>query len=88
MYGCRLTADHTFDIVYTRKKAIVDANTESPPIIQHKINIREVRNTSWTAFTPEHNELLVQQVVQDAQGLEGELLYYYILGFEWVCNRG
>ena len=67
-------------MVYTRQKAIVDANPRSPPIIQHKINIREVPNPSRTVFTPEQNELFVQRVVQDSHGLKGEVLHYHILG--------
>ena len=57
-------------------KDIVDANSESHPRIQHKINIPEVRNPIWTVF----NELFVQQVLQDAQGLVSEMLYYHIIG--------
>ena len=67
-------------MIYTRLKVRADANPESPPRIQHKINIREVPTPSKTVFTPEHYELLVQRVVQDYQGLEGEALYYHIIG--------
>ena len=58
----------------------MDANPESPPRIHHEINIREVPTPSRTVFTPKYNELFVQQVVQDAQSLEGEVLYYHIIG--------
>ena len=57
-----------------------NANPEYLPIIQHRINIPEVTTTSWKVFTPEHNELFVQRIVQDTQGLEGKILYYHILG--------
>ena len=67
-------------MVYTRKKSISDANPESPPIIKHEINIPEVPTPSRKVFIPEHNELFVQRVVQDAQFLEGEVLYYHIIG--------
>ena len=67
-------------MVYTRQKARAEANPESPPRTQHKINIREVQTPNQTVSTPEQNELFIQQVVQDAQGLEGEVSYYHILG--------
>ena len=67
-------------MVYTRQKERAYDNPESPPRIQHKINIPEVPTPSLTVFTPEQNELFVQRVVQDAQGLEGEVLYYHIIG--------
>ena len=67
-------------MVYTRNKAISGANYESPPRIQHEINIREVRTPSRTVFIQEHTGLFFQQVVQDAQGLEGEVLHYHVLG--------
>ena len=66
-------------MVFTIQKAGEDANPEFPPIIQHEINIREVRALSWKVFTQEQNELFFQQVVQYAQGLEGEVLYYHVL---------
>ena len=50
-----------------------DANPESPPRIQHKINIPKLPTPSRTVFTPEHNELFVQCIVQDAQCLKGEV---------------
>ena len=68
-------------MVYTRRKERADTNPESPPIIQRAINILEVPTPSRTVFTPEQNELFVQHVFQDAQGLEGEVLYYHIPGF-------
>ena len=58
----------------------VDSNPEYLPRIQHKINIPEVPTPSWTVFNSEQNELFDQYVVQDTQGLEGESLYYHILG--------
>ena len=67
-------------MLYNRQKARADANIESPPRIQHKINIPEVPTPSRTVFTPEQNELLVQSVVQYAQGLESKVLYYIIIG--------
>ena len=66
-------------MVFTRQKSRADANPESPPKTQHKINIQEVRTPSRTVFTQKHNKLFVQQVVQDAQDLEGEVLHYRIL---------
>ena len=69
-------------MVYTRKKARADSNPQSPPLFQHEINIREVPSPSRKAFTQEHNELFVQRIVQDAQVLEGGVLYYYILGLD------
>ena len=43
------------------------------------MNIREELTPSTTVFTQEHNELFVQQVVQDSQGLEGEVLNYHVI---------
>ena len=68
-------------MVYTRLKSRAYTNPESPPRIHHKINIPEVPNPSRTVFTSEQNELFIQRVFQDAQGLEGGVLYYHILGF-------
>ena len=56
------------EIVFTRKNTRADANPESPPRTQHKINIPEVQTPSRPIFTHEKNELFVQKVVQDAQG--------------------
>ena len=58
-----------------------DANPEYPPRIQHEINIPELPTPSRTVFTLEQNEILVQCVVQDAQGLKSVVLYYHILVF-------
>ena len=80
MCGLQLTEDQALNMVYTRRKARANANPESPPIIQHKINTPELPTPSWTVFTLEHNELFVKCVVKDAQGLEGEVLYYHIIG--------
>ena len=66
-------------MVFTRQKERADANTESPPITHQEINMREVRTPSLTVFTQEQNELFVQQVIQDAQGLEGKVLHYHVL---------
>ena len=71
--------DHALEMVFTRKKARADANSESPPIIQTEINIREVHTPSRKVFTQEHNELFFQQVVQYSQYLEGEYLHYHVL---------
>ena len=70
-------------MVFTRKKSRADANRVSPPRTQHKINICEVQTPSRAVFTQEQNELFVQQVVQDAQGLEGEVLHYHVLGLNY-----
>ena len=67
-------------MVFTRLKSRADANPESPPIIKHEINITEVPTPSQTVFSTEQNELFFQHVVQDSYGLEGEVLYYHILG--------
>ena len=67
-------------MVFTRKKSRADANPESSPITQHKINIREVQTTSRTVFTQEQNESFLQQVVQETQGLEGEVFHYHVIG--------
>ena len=56
-------------MVYTRLKSRADTNPESPPIIQHEINIPEVPTHTRTVFTQEQNELFIQRVVQDAQVL-------------------
>ena len=69
MCGWRLTEDHALEMVFTRQKSRAGANPEYPPRAQHKINIREVRTPSRAVFTQEHNELFVQKVVQDGQGL-------------------
>ena len=69
-------------MVFTRQKARADANPESPLRNQHEININEVRTPSRTVFTQEQNGLFVQQVVQDAQGLESEFLHYHVLFYE------
>ena len=78
--GWQLTEDQALKMVYTRRKARADANPKFTPIIQYDINIREVPTPSRTVFTPGQNESFVQKVVQNAQGLEGEVLYYHILG--------
>ena len=78
--GWRLTEYQALYMVYNRQKTRSDANPESPPRTHHEINLREVQTLSWTVFTPEYNELFVQQVVQDDQGLEDEVLYYHIIG--------
>ena len=67
------------EIVFTIQKTKADNIPESPPRTQHEINKRELRTPSWTVFTKKQNELFVQQVVQDAQGLEGKVLHYSIL---------
>ena len=67
-------------MVFTRKKSRADANPESSPITQHKINIGEVQTTSRTVFTQEQNESFLQQVVQETQGLEGEVFHYHVIG--------
>ena len=75
-------------MVFTRKKSRADANPESPPRTQHEINICEVRTPSRKVFTQEHNELSVQQVVQDARGLESEFLHYRVLGLNESSTEG
>ena len=67
------------EMLFTRQKAREDANLESPPITQPEINILEVCTPIRKVFTQEQNELLVQQVLQDAQDLEGEVLNYHAL---------
>ena len=42
--------DHALEMVFTRQKARVDANPESPPRTQPEINIHEVRTPSRTVF--------------------------------------
>ena len=64
-----------------------DANPKYNPRIQHKINKPEVPTPSRTVFTPEQNELFVQRIVQDTQGLEGKMLYYHILGLNSPTKR-
>ena len=64
--GWRLTEDHTLKMIYTRRKVRADTNPEYPSIIQHKINMHDVRTSSWTVFTPEQNKLIVHQVVQES----------------------
>ena len=66
-------------MVFNRKKSRADANPESPPRPHPEINIREVRTPSRTVFTQEQNELLVQQVLQYSQDLEGVVLHYCVL---------
>ena len=56
-------------MVYTRLKSRADTNPESPPIIQHEINIPEVPTHTRKVFTQEQNELFIQRVVQDAKVL-------------------
>ena len=73
----QLTEDHALEMVYTRQKARADVNPGYLPINHHKINIREVQTISWTVFTQYQNELFVQQVVQDTQGLEDEVFHYH-----------
>ena len=68
-------------MVVTRQKSREGANPESPPITQHEINIQEVQNPSLKFFTQEYTEAFVQQFVQDAQGLKGEVLHYHVLFF-------
>ena len=71
IFGWQLTEYQALKMVYTRRKSRPYDNPESPPIIQHEINIPEVPTPSRTVFAPENNELLAQRVVQDAHGLEG-----------------
>ena len=85
--GWRLTEYHALEIVFTRQKSRVDANPESPPRTHHKIDIHEVQTPSWTIFTQEQNELFVQKVVQDALVLEGEVLHYRVIGFNWSSTE-
>ena len=74
-------------MVFTRQKSIADANPESPAINYHEINLREVQTPSRKFFTQEQNELLIQQFVQYAQSLEGEVLYYHILGLNEYSTK-
>ena len=71
--------DNALEVLFTRQKSRADANTESPLRNQPEINIREVRTPSQIVFTHEQNELFVHQVVQEDQGLEGEVLHYHVL---------
>ena len=68
-------------MVFTRQKAIADANPEYPPKNQPEINICEVCTPSRTFFTREQNELFVQRFFQYSQDLEGEVLHYHVLCF-------
>ena len=67
-------------MVFTKQKARADANPESLPRTHQEINLREVLTPSQTVFTQDQNVFFVQQVVQDDQGLEGEVLHYHVLG--------
>ena len=78
--GWRLTDDQALKMVYIRQKSRADANHESTPRIKHEIDTHKLPTPSRTVFTQEQNELFVQQVFQESQGLEGEVLYYHILG--------
>ena len=51
-------------MVFTRQKARVGADPESPTRTQPVRNIPEVRNPRRTVFTWEHNALFIQQVLQ------------------------
>ena len=66
-------------MIFTRKKARLDANPESPPRTHPEINICKVRTPSQTFFAQEQNELFVQQVLQCFQDLEGEVFHYRVL---------
>ena len=79
MCGPKITDDRSSEKVFTRQKEIADANPESPPRTQHKINIHSIRNPSQTVFTEESNELFNQKFVQDTQGCEGEVLHYHVV---------
>ena len=66
-------------MLFTRQKSGAGANTESPPITQPEINIREVRTPSRTVFTKKHNQLFVQQVLQYSQYFESEVFHYHFI---------
>ena len=71
--------DHALEMVFTRQTSRAAANPEYLPRTYQQINILEVRATSQTVFTQEHNELFVQQVLQNSQDFEGENLHYRVL---------
>ena len=72
--------------VFTRQIARADANPESPQRTQPEINIRELCTPSLTVFTQEQNELLVRQVYQYSQDLEGEDFHHHVLGLNESSN--
>ena len=74
-------------MVFTRQKARVGENPESPSRNQSGTNIREVHTPSRTVFTQEKNELFVQRVVQYFQGKEGDEFHYHILGLDWSSTE-
>ena len=67
-------------MVFNRQQSEAGANPESSPITQPEKNKRELRTTSQTVFTQEHNELFVQRVVQYSQENDGYELHYHVLG--------
>ena len=72
--------DHALEMVFTRKKAILGANIESPARAQPGKNIREVRTPRQTVFKQEQNELFIQRVLKYSQEENGDKLYYLVLG--------
>ena len=67
-------------MVFTKQKSRAGANTKDPARTQPGTNIREVRTPRRTAFTREHNELLIQRILQYSQEEKGDELHYHVLG--------
>ena len=67
-------------MVFTRQKARAGANPESPARTQSGTNIREVSNPRRTVFTREHNNSIIQQVLQYSQEKKSDELHYHVLG--------
>ena len=59
--------DHASEMLFTRQKAILGANPESPARTQPGTNICEVINPGRPVFTQEYNDLFIQQVLQYSQ---------------------
>ena len=73
-FDAPLEKHESHPIVTTNNIYRADNNYESPP------RIPDVQIPGREVFAPEQNKLFAQHVFQDAQGLEGEVLYYHILG--------
>ena len=67
-------------MVFTRQKERAGTNPVSTTRNQPGNNKREVPNSIQKVFTREHNDLLIQPVLQYSQEDKGDELHYIVLG--------
>ena len=68
-------------MLFTRQKARAGANPKSPLRTHPATNIHEVRTPSRKVFTQKQNKELIEQVLQCSQGVAGDELHFFVLGF-------